>query len=93
MGGRFNQSQRPTEDVLMWVYGGISELGKLGNTEFARNINIKHMLEVRTDGRASKHVKKTLEGIPYNANQMSFIFKHSPGFQHEISLTLELYKE
>ena len=47
---------------------------------------------IESDGRSSKFMVKTIEGVPFNANQFQFIIKHSAGYKHEIMIVLELYK-
>jgi hypothetical protein len=90
--GNFYQAERATQDLRVWVYGGAHELSSIANVEFARNLNAKLILEARTDGRSSKHVKKDTENVPYQTNQITFVFEHAAGFSHDISFVLEFYR-
>ena len=65
-------------------------------TEFVRGINLKFLADsqtLKTDGRSGKKLFKIVnEAIPYNQNQIQFIFKHPAGFQHEMMTILEYYR-
>lgn len=85
-----------TEDCRLWVVGGVLELGAAATKEFARNMNLKYLGAneiIETDGRASKYMKKDIVGLPYQANQLKFIIKHSTGYKFKIMPTLEYFRE
>ena len=84
-----------TEDCRLWVTGGVLELGAAGTKEFARGMNLKFLGAdevIETDGRASKYMKKTITGLPYQSNQLKFIIKHSAGYNFKIMPTIEYFR-
>lgn len=93
--GSIRQVSAPNTDVRVWTIGGIIELGGAYVKEFSGGLNLRYMgadEELRTDGRASKYMKKTVEGVPYNANQFEFIIRHNAGVQHKIMILLEYFR-
>lgn len=97
-----------TSDIRMWVVGGVidnttnypweypASSGIYHVKEFAGGVNFKFIevsQKLETDGRASKFMAKTKEGIPYNANQFQIIMTHPAGVQHDFVLTLEYFRE
>lgn len=48
--------------------------------------------EVKTDGRASKYMKKDIPGVPYQANQLKLIVRHSAGTQHKLMVMIEFFR-
>jgi hypothetical protein len=93
MSGTFNQRELAPSDLRIWVYGGIHELGQAGNVEFVRNLNGKIVLNTKSDGRASKHIKKDIVGVPFNANQVTFVLEHEAGLSHSVGFSLEIYRQ
>jgi hypothetical protein len=94
--GSIRQVAKPTSDLRVWVIGGILELGGAYVKEFAGGLNLKYNgadEELKTDGRASKYMRKTTPGVPYQTNQIQIIVRHDAGLQHDIELILEYYKE
>jgi hypothetical protein len=96
-----------TENVRLWVIGGIIDTttytpweypaasGIYHIKEFAGGINFKYIgvdQKMETDGRASKFMCKDKTGIPYPANQFQFIIKHPAGSQNDFMITLEYYR-
>ena len=93
--GDLYQHTRPDEDIRLWTLAGIPELGPSYVKVFSNGINLRFMSpddHIESDGRSSKFMVKTIEGVPFNANQFQFIIKHSAGYKHEIMIVLELYK-
>jgi hypothetical protein len=66
-------------------------------TQFVGPINLKFVSEnspVETDGRAGKKLFKTVnENIPYNQNQIQLIVDHPVGFQHDIMVMIQYYRQ
>lgn len=93
--GSIRQDTTATQDVRLWVVGGIIELGGTYVKEFAGGINLRYIgsdEEFKTDGRASKYMKKDIVGVPYQANQIKLILKHPAGLQHKLMITLEFFR-
>jgi hypothetical protein len=95
IGGNIHQRVSPATDVRLWVVGGAPELGALGVREFVGGLNLYYMgadEAIETDGRASKYMKKTTTGVPFNTNQMQTVIRHDIGMQHKIKLLLEYFR-
>ena len=94
--GSTNIITTPSEDLYLFVIGGVPELGAAGVKEFVRQLNIKYLdpsETLKTDGRASKFMKKDTIGIPYQTNQLQVIMKHTtPGFKHKIMMSFEYFR-
>jgi hypothetical protein len=93
--GDLYQHTRPDEDIRVWTLAGIPQLGPNYVKVFANGINLRFMSpddHIESDGRSSKFMVKTIEGVPHNANQFQFIIRHSAGYKHELMIILELYK-
>lgn len=94
--GTVNISASPTDNMRLWVVGGAPELGAAGVKEFIRNLNLKFVSPsetLQTDGRASKFMKKTTMGVPYNTNQLQIILLcDTPGTQHDIMMSFEYFR-
>lgn len=93
--GSVHHIEPPTSDVKIWVIGGIIELGAAYVKQMVKGINLKFFSSsesVKTDGRASKFMKKTIDGVSYQGNQLKFIFKHDAGFKHKIMILLEYFR-
>lgn len=94
--GTVNVQSSPSEDMRLWVVGGVPELGAAGVREFVRNLNIKYISPsetLQTDGRASKYMKKTTMGVPFNTNQLQIIIKcNTSGVKHPIMMAFEYFR-
>jgi len=93
--GSIRQLATATSDVRLWVIGGITDLGGAYVKEFAGGLNLRYIgqdEEIKTDGRAAKYMKKTITGVPYNANKIQIIVKHDAGIQHKIMIILEYFR-
>lgn len=93
--GTLQQITSPDSDVRIWVVGGVIELGGPYVKEFCGGLNMSFYSaneSVRTDGRAAKYMKKDISGLPYQANQIQIIVRHSAGYQHRLMLTLEYFR-
>lgn len=93
--GNIHQQATPATDIRLWVIGGALELGAAGVKEFAGGLNLKFMgadEQIETDGRASKYMPKVTEGVPYNTNQLQFIFRHNAGVKHKIMAVVEYFR-
>lgn len=95
IGGSIRQESSPGVAVRVWVVGGVPELGSAGIKEFIGGVNmcfLSNQEHVQTDGRASKYMKKTTAGIPYNTNQLQFIIRHPAGKKHKLMFTMEYFR-
>lgn len=93
--GSIRQVVSPSTDVRIWVIGGIVDLGSAYVKEFTGGLNMHYLgadEEIKTDGRASKYMKKTIEGVPYNANKLQIIVRHNAGVQHKLMITIEYFR-
>jgi len=93
--GNIQQIDSPSTDIRLWVIGGLIELGGAYVKEFAGGLNMRYYganESVKTDGRAAKYMKKDIDGVPYQANQLQIIVKHNAGVQHRLMLTLEYFR-
>jgi hypothetical protein len=93
--GSYLSPSKSENDLYVWVYGGIPELGSSAVKEFARMINGKYTNNIKTDGRSSKHMTETIT-IPgigtFDSNRMFFKVEHSAGLSHPIGFLMELYR-
>lgn len=67
----------------------------IATKDFVRNLNLKYKgvnKSIITDGRAPKRLDQTLEGVPYDANQIQVVVYHDTGMQHDFMLELEYYR-
>jgi hypothetical protein len=95
VGGNIHHGNTPSSDVRMWVVGGLIELGGAYVKEMVRGMNLKNLGtddHIETDGRAAKYMKKDISGVPYQGNQLKFIFKHDAGFKHKVMIVLEYFR-
>lgn len=93
--GSIQQIVSPSTDVRVWVMGGIIELGGAYVKEFGGGLNMIYFganEAVKTDGRAAKYMKKDIVGVPYQANQLQMIIKHTAGHQHKLMFILEYFR-
>lgn len=87
---------RPTENVRLWTLAGIPELEAAGTKVFVNGLNLRFMSpddHIESDGRSSKFMSKVVPGLPYQGNQFEFILKHPAGYEHELMIILETYKQ
>jgi hypothetical protein len=95
-----------TEDVRMYVLGGIIDTtdykpweypassGVFHVKEFAGGVNFKYISvdqKMETDGRASKFMCKD-KGLSYDANQFQFIMKHPAGSKNDFMIIMEYFR-
>lgn len=95
VGGNVHQISVPSDDIRLWVVGGLIELGGAYVKEMVRGMNMRHLNlgdHIRTDGRAAKYMKKDIVGVPYQGNQLKFIFKHPAGVKHKVMVVLEYFR-
>jgi len=93
--GSLQQIEAPASDVRIWVLGGIVDLGGPYVKEFAGGINMRFYGSneaVKTDGRAAKYMAKDIAGVPFQANQLEVVVRHSVGFKHKLLLMLEYFR-
>lgn len=93
--GMLQQIESPLTDVRVWVIGGIIELGGAYVKEFAGGLNMRYYASnesLKTDGRASKYMRKDILGVPYQANQIQLITRHEAGVKHKLKLILEYFR-
>lgn len=66
-------------------------------TEFVGGINLKFVTdkgEIETDGRSGKKLFRVVNSmIPFNQNQIQIIVNHPAGFQHDIQMSVQYYRE
>lgn len=93
--GTVNLIASPSENIRLWVTGGVSELGGMYVKEFIRNLNLRYISSsetLQTDGRASKYMKATTMGVPYNTNQLQIVVtSETPGLKHDIMMAFEYF--
>ena len=95
IGGNLHQKTQPISDVRLWVVAGAVELGAAGVKEFVGGLNFSYMgadEQIQTDGRASARMNKTTTGVPFNTNQMQYIFKHDAGYKHKVMVVVEYFR-
>lgn len=95
LGGTLRQITRPSTKVKLWTVGGILQLGANYTKEMVRNVDLRFLSpddHIDTDGRASKYMKKDIDGVPYQANQLKFILKHEAGIKHELLINIEYFR-
>lgn len=98
IGGNVHQYIKPSDDVRLWVIAGAVDLSYLPGTvkEFVGGVNLKFITpenKIETDGRASARLNKTTEGVPVNTNKMQYIIRHPAGYQHQLMIVLEYFRE
>lgn len=96
--GEIHQFERPTTNMrLHSIIGVIAPNGApIATTEFVRNLNMKFKDKAKaivTDGRAPKRLNKTVEGVPYDANQLQIVVNHDAGVKHQFMIELEYYRQ
>jgi len=103
IGGNIHQETTPTEDVRLWVVGGIIDMididdatALLTNKEMVGGINFKHLSNqsIETDGRASKLMKKDNPSVPgFDANGLRYIVRtKNAGYKHKLSAIMEYFR-
>lgn len=93
IGGQVQQKTLPTSDVRIWVvavpdvpenYGGSKEMVGGVNMEF-----IDPTDKVSADGRVTKYMTYS---ATLHTNKLRLIVKHSAGVQHDLLLTLDMFR-
>lgn len=90
---------RPTENIRLWTLAGIAALGAAGTKVFVNGLNLRFMSpddHIESDGRSSKFMNQytDIPGIgTLPSNQFQFILKHPAGYEHELMILLETYKQ
>jgi uncharacterized protein (UPF0333 family) len=99
VGGNMHQITQPTNDIRLWVIGGMFDPNDNPVTgyvaEFAGGINMAYFApseQLETDGRASKFMAQTTEGAPYPTNTLQFIIRHNTGDNHKLKIVLEYFR-
>lgn len=95
VGGNIRQISSPSDDVRLWVVGGIIDLGSSYVKEMVRSLNLKYVSandHLDTDGRAAKFMKKEITGVQYQGNQLKFVFRHPAGVKHKVMIVLEYFR-
>lgn len=78
----------------LWALGGATDLGQAGSKEFVRGMRLDIVGKVlQTDGRSSKFMRKTTEGVPVNTNKFKFIFKHVNDLEHTVNIVIEIFRQ
>jgi hypothetical protein len=93
IGGFFNQTQIPSDDVRLWLIG-VPDIPEAygGSKLFISNINLKYIgLEsgVKVDGRSSKAVAYS---ATYHTNKMRLTLRHPAGYNHKCQILFEIFK-
>lgn len=96
--GEIHHHERPTTNFRVHtVMGVIDNSGNhISVKAFVRNLNLKfkHVNKtIMTDGRAPKLLRKTVTGVPFDANQIQVIAYHDAGVKHQFMVELEYYRE
>lgn len=96
IGGKLNMIAPATLPCTLWVIGGCIDLAATvpsAVSEFIRNLDLRYILSRQeTDGRASKFLSYSTEGVPYPTNSLRFIIKHSVGYQFGFMVTVEKFR-
>lgn len=90
--GEIFSIEKPESDLRVWVVGGCTSLGQQGTKEFVTGLNLRFEAHVKTDGRASKFMKKSIQGIPYPCNEIQFRFMNHGGVEHRVQIILEIFR-
>jgi hypothetical protein len=93
IGGQVQQHTQPTENIRVWVVGA-PDIPKAwgGSKEFIGGLNLKFIAPsdyIEADGRVSKFMKYNAE---LHTSKLRFIVEHPVGQEHEILLSLELFR-
>jgi hypothetical protein len=95
--GNLKQKNKAAQDLRMWVTGGVynelSNCTPISVAPFVTNMNLSFFEETRTDGRASKYMRQTTDGVPFGTNRFQYTFEHAAGFTHKVLISVELFKE
>lgn len=93
--GKVHVAEKATQDVEMWVIGGATDLSAYPGTvvEMIRNINFKYIQEgLISDGRASKFMSFSTEGVPVPTNKLQFIITHPAGHNYSFLVSVEMFR-
>lgn len=95
LGGKLHQHTRPTTSVRMSAIAGPVDLGMGYCKAFVPSINLKYVdpaQEINSDGRASKFMALTTEGVPVPTNKFEINFYYNQGDTHEAAMIFEVFK-
>lgn len=95
MGGKIRQGLAPSQDIRLSAVAGATDLGAAGIKEFVPSLNLKHVginNTLITDGRASKMLFLSTDGVPVPTNKMEINVYYPAGIQHSFILSIELFK-
>lgn len=90
--GEIFSAEKPDSDLRVWVVGGCTSIGQQGTKEFVTGLNLRFETHVKTDGRASKFMKRSIQGIPYPCNEIQFRFMNHGGVEHKVQIVLEIFR-
>lgn len=94
--GALRQKTKASQEVLLHVTGGVyneaTDHSPISVKPFVQSMDLSFFEEVKTDGRASKYMQHTTEGVPFGTNRFQYTLEHAAGFEHELLITLELFK-
>lgn len=95
--GNLIQKAKSAQTLLLHVVGGVfneaSDHSPISVKPFVQSMDLSFFEEINTDGRASKYMAHTTEGVPFPTNRFQYIFEHAAGFEQEVLISLELFTE
>ncbi len=95
LGGKLRQHTRPTADIRMSAVGGPVDLGFAYCKPFVPSMNLRYIcpeLGIETDGRASKYMALTIDGVPVPTNKFMVNVYYPQGNTHEFAMIFEVFK-
>lgn len=96
--GNIKQKTKAAQELLLHVTGGMyNEASNFdvipgASGSFVQSMDLSFFEETKTDGRASKYMHKTTEGAPFSTNRFQYTFEHPAGFEHEVLISVEIFK-
>ena len=95
LGGNIRQIVTPNADIRVSAIGGAVDLGINYSKVFIPSLNLKYVSpgnQLETDGRASKHMKLTTEGVPVTTNKFEVNIYYPQGNTHCFAMSFEIFK-
>ncbi len=92
IGGQLQQLSKPASAVRIWVIAVPDVPAPAGSKEMVGGVNLAYIDptdKVDIDGRVAKYM--TYDAT-YHTNKMQFTLKHDAGFNHDIMITMHLFK-
>lgn len=96
IGGNVHVKAMATQACVLWVIGGATDLAGVVPSavkEMVRYLDFECVqIGVNTDGRASKFMALSTDGVPVPTNKLQFIIRHAAGYQYKFSVSVELFR-